>query len=149
MVAAPANAAPAMPARLPSNRMRAVSSRAQSCDVAYERAISEARVRVPAAATPIRSSRQRVACKVTSGGRSANAIPRTNDATSGNAVAVSVAPRSSGIRASLNQAVGVKEALRNLLDCFFVDVHAGVQLGDVFVVELRGECVQRIGDPGI
>ena len=41
MVAAPANAAPAMPARLPSNRMRAVSSRPQSCDAAYERAISE------------------------------------------------------------------------------------------------------------
>src|ERR1700687_1955327 len=48
-----------------------------------------------------------------------------------------------------DQAAGLEEAFRDFLDRFLVDIHAGVELAHVFVVELRGERVQRVGNLGI
>src|SRR5438874_1281759 len=61
--------------------------------------MTDARVRLPAAAIPIKSSRQRVACATTSSGKSANPMAQTNAGTSANAASTPLALRSSGITA--------------------------------------------------
>src|SRR5215813_3257662 len=142
---APANAAPASPARRPSKRMRALRSLPQSWVAAYVLAIAAARVLLPPAATPIRSRRLRRALATTSSGSRSNEIPRTNAGTSAN-VAAAVRPRSATDRLESEQSVALEETFGDLLGRLLVDVDAGVELGHRFVVELRGDRVERVGD---
>src|SRR5215471_10493359 len=128
MAVAPANATPAMPARRPSKRMRAVRSPPPNCVAAYVLAIAATLVRLPAAATPIRSRRLRCALATASRGRRSKARPRMKAGTSANPTAVSRSRSAIG-RFALDESVGLEEAFGDFLRSFFVDVDAGVQLG--------------------
>src|SRR6516165_9409458 len=121
--------------------MRAPRFAPQSSLVAKAVAICAARVRLPAAAMPIRSRRLRRALATTSSGRSANASSRTN------AVALARSPPPMARR--LDQTVALEEALGHFLRRLLVDVDAGVELRHRFIVELRGDRVERVRDPGI
>src|SRR5215472_8090291 len=142
---APANAAPASPARRPSKRMRALRSLPQSWVAAYALAIDAARVLLPPAATPIRSRRLRLALAMHSSGSRSNESPRTNAGTSTNVVAA-VRSRTATDRLASDQSVALEETLGDLLGRLLVDVDAGVEFGHCFVVELRGDRVERVGD---
>src|SRR5439155_11591106 len=147
MVDAPAKAAPASPLCRPSNRMRALQSLPRSCVAAYALAIAAALVRLPAAATPTRSSRLRRALATTSSGSCSNESPRTNAGTSAGA-ATELAPRSpSAIAISRSdQSVGLEKSLGHFFGCLLVDVDTGVELRHDLVVELRRHRIQRIGE---
>src|SRR5213079_3529502 len=126
MVDAPAKATPARPLCRPSNRMRALQSLPRSCVAAYALTIAAALVRLPAAATPTRSSRLRRALATTASGSCSNESPRTNAGTS--AAATELAPRSpSAIAISRSdQSVGLEKSLGHFFGCLLVDVDTGV-----------------------
>ncbi len=124
-VAAPANAAPARLARRPSNSRRASRPRPAICVAAYALTIAAAGVREPAAATPIRSSRQRRAHATTSTGSASYARPRANAGTAaaqGRCTASAARlPRPS------DQPVGLEILFGHFFRRLLVDVDAGVE----------------------
>src|SRR4029450_7436132 len=110
--------------------------------------MAAARVRLPAAATPTRSSRLRCALSTTSPGKCSKVSPRTNAGTSANAATLFAARSPSAIGGS-DQSVCLQKTLGHFFGRLLVDVHARVQLRHGLVVELGGNRIQRIGQFGI
>src|SRR5690242_3531796 len=110
--------------------MRAAFSLLLSCWTANRQAISDANVSRPAAATPIKSSRQRCACLTTGDGKSSNVSSWMNavasiGAQSAARAEVDKVKSTSGL--SSNQPVRLQEISRYLLNSLLIDVHRGIE----------------------
>src|SRR5690348_3466288 len=107
--------------------MRAVFSLLLSCWTANRQAMSDTVVRRPAAATPIKSSKQRCACLTTSDGKSLNASSWMKAVASTQARSAARTDKFKSLSAASDEPVRFQKICRHLFHRLLIDVHRGVE----------------------